>query len=48
MKNPYSEAMPLSIYDQEQRTFAKMKEEMQLRKRRQRRRRVVMWVLRRL
>ena len=37
-----------SIYAQERATFAKMQEVDQMRKRKQRRRRALMWVLRRL
>ncbi len=37
-----------TVYGQEQRLFAKMQEEAQMRKRRSQRRRVLMWVLRKL
>lgn len=48
MKHPYKSLEMNSIYAQEQAAFAKMKEAEHLRKRKQRRRRVVMWILRRL
>ncbi|WP_299145200.1 hypothetical protein [uncultured Tateyamaria sp.] len=48
MKHPYKSMETLSIYDQERAVFAEMKEQMQNRKRRARRRRMLMWVLRRL
>ncbi len=48
MLHPYKSMEMNSIYAQEQATFAKMKEAEHLRKRKQRRRRVVIWILRRL
>ena len=48
MLHPYKSMETNSIYAHEQATFAKMKEEAQLRKRKQRRRRLIMWILRRL
>jgi hypothetical protein len=48
MKQPYFQDQSASLYDQERRVFAEMKEAVQLRKRRQRRRRALMWILRRL
>ena len=48
MLHPYKSLEMNSLYAQEQRQFAKLKEEMQNRKRRARRRRLLMWVLRRL
>ncbi len=48
MLHPYKSMEMNSIYEQEQAAFAKMKEAEHLRKRKQRRRRVVMWILRRL
>ena len=48
MKHPYKSLEMNSIYADEQRVFAKMKDEDHLRKRKQRRRRALMWVLRRL
>jgi len=48
MQHPYKSMEMLSLYEQEQSAFADMKEQMQNRKRRARRRRMLMWVLRRL
>ena len=48
MKHPYKSLEMQSIYAQEQAVFAEMKEQMQSRKRRARRRRALMWVMRRL
>ncbi|MEX0312076.1 MAG: hypothetical protein AB3N17_17720 [Tateyamaria sp.] len=48
MRHPYKSLEMNSLYAQEQAVFAKMQAEQQIRKRRQRRRRVLMWVLRRL
>ncbi|MEL6807982.1 MAG: hypothetical protein AAFO97_09390 [Pseudomonadota bacterium] len=48
MQHPYKSLEMNSIYAQEQAVFAEMKEAEHLRKRKQRRRRVVMWILRRL
>ncbi|MEO9575896.1 MAG: hypothetical protein ABJ263_02495 [Tateyamaria sp.] len=48
MLHPYKPLELNSIYAQEQAAFAKMKEAEHLRKRKLRRRRVVMWILRRL
>lgn len=48
MRHPYKSLEMNSLYQQEQSEFAKMKEDMQNRKRRARRRRILMWVLRRL
>ena len=48
MRHPYKSLEMNSIYAQEQAAFAKMKEADHLRKRKQRRRRMVMWILRRL
>lgn len=48
MENPYIPLEMRSQYAREQALFAKMKEEAQICKRRQRRRRALMWVLRRL
>ena len=48
MQHPYKSLEMNSVYAQEQALFAKMQVEEQIRKRRQRRRRALMWVLRRL
>ena len=48
MLHPYKSMEMNSLYAQEQTLFAKMIEDMQKRKRRARRRRMLMWVLRRL
>ncbi len=48
MKHPYKSLEMNSIYAQEQMLFAKMQDADQIRKRKQRRRRMLMWVLRRL
>lgn len=48
MYNPYKSLETNGIYAQEQLLFAKMKEADHLRKRKQRRRRALIWVLRRL
>ncbi|MEO1556657.1 MAG: hypothetical protein AAFS01_09505 [Pseudomonadota bacterium] len=48
MQHPYKSMEMNSIYAQEQAAFAEMKEAEHLRKRKQRWRRVVMWILRRL
>lgn len=48
MENPYETKEMISAYAQEQALFAEMQAAAQNRKRKQRRRRVLMWVLRRL
>ncbi|MEL6466686.1 MAG: hypothetical protein AAFQ58_17110 [Pseudomonadota bacterium] len=48
MRHPYKSLEMNSIYAQEQAVFAKMQADDHIRKRRQRRRRALMWVLRRL
>jgi len=48
MKHPYKSLEMNSLYREEQAVFAKMQVEEQNRKRRARRRRALMWVLRRL
>ncbi|WP_299288086.1 hypothetical protein [uncultured Tateyamaria sp.] len=48
MQHDYFQGQVDTIYRQEQRAFAEMQERMQNCKRRQRRRRALMWVLRRL
>ena len=48
MTDLYFEGNSETTYAQEQRAFAKMKDDMRLRKRKHRRRRVFMWVLRQL
>ena len=48
MKHPYKSLEMNSVYAQEQRIFAKLQAEDQIRKRKQRRRRAQMRVLRRL
>ncbi|MBY5932884.1 hypothetical protein KUV51_07745 [Tateyamaria omphalii] len=48
MQHPYKSLEMNSLYAQEQRVFAKLQAEEQIRKRKQRRRRALMWVLRRL
>lgn len=48
MKHPYVSLETNSLYAEEQRLFAKLQDDMQNRKRRQKRRRLLMWVLRRL
>ncbi|MEM6374017.1 MAG: hypothetical protein AAF727_14725 [Pseudomonadota bacterium] len=48
MQHPYKSLETNSIFAQEQRHFAELKAADQLRKRKQRRRRALMWLLRRL
>ena len=48
MKHPYKSLEMLSVYQKEQALFAEMQEDAQKCKRRKRRRRALMWVLRRL
>ncbi|WP_299206417.1 hypothetical protein [uncultured Tateyamaria sp.] len=48
MLHPYKSMEMNSLYAKEQDLFAKMQEQERIRKRSQRRRRVLMWVLRRL
>ena len=48
MTELYFEGTTDTIYAQEQRAFAKMEDDMRLRKRKKRRRRAIMWVLRQL
>ncbi|MFL4471431.1 hypothetical protein ACERZ8_16695 [Tateyamaria armeniaca] len=48
MRHPYKSLEMNSLYAREQSLFAEMKVADQIRKRKQRRRRMLMWVLRRL
>ena len=48
MQHPYKSLEMNSVYAQEQAVFAKMQAQEHIRKRKQRRRRALMWVLRRL
>ena len=48
MQNPYKPLEMNSIYAQEQAVFAKMQAESRIRKRKHRRRKALMWVLRKL
>ncbi|WP_299546139.1 hypothetical protein [uncultured Tateyamaria sp.] len=48
MQHPYKSLEMNGLYAQEQTLFAKLQEQERIRKRSQRRRRVLIWILRRL